>query len=118
MAAAPARGPPASAEGSEASGSGQLAVSVVNAAGVGGGGRSRSGGRAYRGQARGGHEEVLDALTGHFVGVVVSEGVQRVAVVGDLAAVGIHEHGDLAAQSGGGGTTRRQRPASVAGALS
>src|ERR1700685_3163620 len=108
MAAAPARGPPASAEGSEARGSGQRAVSVVNAAGGGGGGRSRSGGRAYRSQAGGGHEEVLDALTGHLAGVVVSEGVQRVAVVGDLVAVGVHEHGHLAAQSGGGGCGRGQ----------
>src|ERR1700733_14763644 len=100
-AATRARCPPP--EGSEASGSGQLAVSVAGTAGGGGGGRSRGGGRAYRGQAGGGHEEVLDALAGHLVGVVVSEGVQRVAVVGDLVAVSVHEHGDLAAQSGGGG---------------
>src|SRR5580698_3463823 len=106
-AATRARWPPP--ESSEASGSGQLAVSVTDAAGGGGGGRSRSGGRAYRGQAGGGHEEVLDALAGHLVGVVVSEGVQRVAVVGDLAAVGVHEQSDLAAQSGGGGCGRGKR---------
>ena len=41
----------------------------------------------YRGEAGGGHEEVLDALAGHLACVIVSEGVQRVAVVGDLLAV-------------------------------
>src|SRR5580692_1013630 len=110
MAAAPrppARWPPP--EGSEARGSGRLAVSVTGAAGGRGGSRSRSGGGGYRGQAGGGHEEVLDALAGDLVGVVVSEGVQRMAVVGDLVAVGVAEHGDLAAQSGGGGCGRGQR---------
>src|SRR5215472_18057443 len=66
------------------------AVSVaVTGGGRGGRDRARRWGARDRGQAGGGHEEVLDALAGHLAGVVTDEGVQQVAVVGDLVAVGV-----------------------------
>jgi hypothetical protein len=34
--------------------------------------------------------------------MIVGEGVQQVPVVGDLVAVGVADHGELAGQSGGG----------------
>src|SRR5580693_3371820 len=82
-------------EGAEPSGPGQLMVSVAEAAACRSG-RGRPGwrrGAGDRGEAGGGDEEVLDALAGHLAGVVVGEGVQRVAVVGDLAAVDGVDHG-------------------------
>src|SRR6266851_348076 len=78
----------------------------AGAAGRGGG--DRTGGRAgYRGEAGSGHEEVLEALAGDLAGVVAGEGVQQVAVIGHLVAVRVAEHGELAADSGGGGRGRR-----------
>src|SRR5262249_51499539 len=81
------------------------AVSPAVTVGVWGGrGRARARrGAGDRGQAGGGHEEVLHALAGHLAGVVAGKGVQQVAVVGDLVAVGVVDHGELAACPGGGG---------------
>jgi hypothetical protein len=67
----------------------------------------------YRGQARGGHEEVLEALSRYLAGLIVGEGVKEVAVVGDLVAVDVIEHGELAVHSGGGGRGR-EPPAEAA----
>src|SRR5260370_27035931 len=89
-----------------------VAVTVARRSGRDRAGRCR--GTADGGEAGGGHEEVLDALAGYLVGVVVDEGVQQVAVVGDLVAVGVVEHGELAAHSGRGGHGRRQRRATPA----
>ncbi len=85
-------------------------MSVAGTTGRGGRNRSRCGGRrADRDYAGSCHEEVLDALAGDLVGLVVGEGVQQVTVVGDLVAVGVLDHRDLAAHSGGGGARRGQR---------
>src|SRR6516164_9604768 len=82
---------------------GRLAVSVaVAVGGRGGRDRARRRGARDRGQAGGGDEEVLDALAGHLASAVASEGVQQVAVVGDLLAVGVVDHGELAGCSAGG----------------
>ena len=55
-----------------------------------------------RREAGGGHEEALHSLAGHLAGLIVSEGVQQVPVVGDLVAVDVHDRGELAGQPGGG----------------
>ena len=69
-------------------------------------GAGRGRGPGDRGEAGGGHEEVLDSLAGDLAGVVVSEGVQQMAVVGDLLAVDVLDRGELAGQPGGGRCTR------------
>src|SRR5579859_3641038 len=72
-------------------------------------GRRRSGrrrGLADGGEARGGNEEVLEALTGHLAGAVAGERVEQVTVVSDLAAVSVADHGNPAAQPGGDGRGR------------
>ena len=48
------------------------------------------------------------ALAPVLAGLVVSEGVQQVPVVGDLVAVDVHDRGELAGQPGGGRRRRRQ----------
>src|SRR3954447_13145326 len=70
----------------------------VPAVGVGG---SRRGGRGRPGehrQVRRGDEEVLYALAGHDTGPVADECVEKVAVVGDLAAVRVADGSQLAGQ--------------------
>src|ERR1700745_3243292 len=89
--------PLAPSAGWRARGSGELTVSVAESA-AGRSGRGRPGwrgGRGDRGKAGGGDEEVLDALAGHLAGGITGEGVQRVAVVGDLVAVDVVEHAEL-----------------------
>jgi len=73
-----------------------LATFSVAIAAAGRDGRDRSrgrGGRSDRGKPGSSHEEVLEALAGHLAGPVADEGVQQVAVVGDLTAVRVVDSG-------------------------
>ena len=57
-----------------------------------------------------GHEEALGALAGHLIGPVTYEGIKRVAVVGNLAAMYVVDHREPAARSGGRSGRRQRRP--------
>src|ERR1700688_196429 len=68
-----------------------LAISVaVDATGPRGGGRGRRRRRtADSGYSRRGYEKVLHSLTGYLAGAVADERVEKVALVGNLGAVGV-----------------------------
>lgn len=78
-------------------------------------GRRRGGG--YRGDPGRDHEEILEVLAVHLPWPVISEDVEQVAVVGDLAPVGVVDHGELAAQPGAHRRGRRQRRGKPASSL-
>src|ERR1700760_4232127 len=93
--------------GPGARGAGAIAVPTGRAGGSHRAGRGRATGELS--QTRRGHEEVLDSLAGHLARVIVDEGVQRVAVVGDLLAVDVAEHLELATEARAGRCRRGQR---------